>query len=37
MKKLSLGKQAEIVKATIPQPYTIEFEGETIEINRFSG
>lgn len=33
MKKLSLGKQADIVKATIPQPYPIEFEGETIEIN----
>lgn len=37
MKKLSLGKQAEIVKATIPQPYTIEFEGETIEINPVLG
>ena len=37
MKKLSLGKQAEIVKATIPQPYTIEFQGETIEINPVLG
>ena len=37
MKKLSLGKQAEIVKATIPQPYTIPFEGETIEINPVLG
>ena len=37
MKKLSLSKQAEIVKATIPQPYTIEFQGETIEINPVLG
>ena len=37
MKKLSLGKQSEIIKATIPQPYTIEFEGETIEINPVLG
>ena len=37
MKKLSLGKQAEIVKVTIPQPYIIEFEGETIEINPVLG
>ena len=37
MKKMSLGKQAEIVKATVPQPYTIEFEGETIEINPVLG
>lgn len=37
MKNLSLGKQAEIVKATIPQPYTIEFQGEAIEINPVLG
>ena len=37
MKQISLGKQAEIVKATIPQPYPIEFMGETIEINPVLG
>ena len=37
MKKIAFGKQAELVKATIPQPYTIPFEDETIEINPVLG
>lgn len=37
MKKLSLGKQAELVKSTVPQLYTIEFEDETIEVNPVLG